>query len=154
MLKISRAVGLAAIIAAATTSLAFAQPGQDSQAPGGTRSESGGTQQYMRGQNMPGQGMMGRGMMRDEQRQGRWDEMHMNRRMGPGARGMGRAAGMGRHMNRAPMMKMMFAIVDANGNGAVSFDEVMEIHKRMFDAIDANNNGSITPEEIESFFHD
>ncbi len=65
--------------------------------------------------------------------------------MGRGARGMGRAAGMDRHMNRAPMMKMMFAIVDANGNGAVSFDEVMEIHKRMFDAIDANNDGSVTP---------
>ena len=153
MLKISRAFGLAAIIAAATTSFALAQPAQDSQAPGGTRSESGGTQQYMRGQNMPGQGMMGRGMMRDAQRQGGWDEMHMNRGMGRDARGMGRAAGMDRHMNRAPMMKMMFAIADANGNGAVSFDEVMEIHKRIFDAIDENNDGSITLEEIESFFH-
>lgn len=59
------------------------------------------------------------------------------------------------HMKEAKaMMKIMFAIVDANGDGAVSFNEVIELHKRVFDAVDANNNGRVTPEEIEAFFHD
>jgi len=48
-------------------------------------------------------------------------------------------------------LKMIFAIVDANGDGALSFDEIMAIHKRVFDAMDANKDGKVAPEEMQRF---
>jgi Ca2+-binding EF-hand superfamily protein len=52
------------------------------------------------------------------------------------------------------MMKIMFAIVDADGDGTLSFEEVMAIHKRIFNAIDANKDGKVTLEELEAFTRD
>jgi len=76
-----------------------------------------------------------------------------------GGMGMGGMGGMMGHMsgmNRGRaggghMVKVMFAIADTNGDGALSFDEVMAIHKRIFDAIDANKDGKVTPEELQRF---
>jgi hypothetical protein len=55
---------------------------------------------------------------------------------------------MGMH---GPMMKVMFAIVDTNVDGALSFDEVTAVHKRIFDRIDAIKDGKVTPEEAQAF---
>jgi Ca2+-binding EF-hand superfamily protein len=52
------------------------------------------------------------------------------------------------------MMKIMFAIMDADGDGTLSFEEVMAIHKRIFNAIDANKDGKVTLEELEAFMRD
>ena len=60
-----------------------------------------------------------------------------------------RMMGMPRHM-----MKIMFAIADANGDGALSFDEVTAIHKRIFDRVDANKDGKVTPEEAQAFMQE
>ncbi len=49
------------------------------------------------------------------------------------------------------MGKIIFAIADTNGDGALSFEEVTAIHKRVFDAADANKDGKLTPEEIQAF---
>jgi len=84
--------------------------------------------------------------------------------MGGGMMGMGRSGMMGRgsgawpgramgmmSMSVGARMKIIFAIVDTNGDGTLSFDEVMAIHKRVFDAIDANNDGKVTMEELQAF---
>ena len=81
------------------------------------------------GMSMIGPGMMGR----------------MHRAM----MGTGGGATMPRHM-----MKIMFAIMDADGDGTLSFEEVMAIHKRIFNAIDANKDGKVTLEELEGFMRD
>ena len=52
------------------------------------------------------------------------------------------------------MMKIMFAIADVNGDGALSFEEVTTIHKRIFDRVDANKDGKVTPEEVQSFMRE
>jgi Ca2+-binding EF-hand superfamily protein len=52
---------------------------------------------------------------------------------------------------RARMLKIMFAIADTDGDGALSFEEVEAIHKRVFNAIDANKDGKVTPEEVQAF---
>lgn len=52
---------------------------------------------------------------------------------------------------RGHMMKIMFAIADADGDGALSFEEVTAIHKRIFDEVDANKDGKVTPEEMQAF---
>jgi Ca2+-binding EF-hand superfamily protein len=52
------------------------------------------------------------------------------------------------------MRKIMFAIIDADGDGTLSFEEVMAIHKRIFNAIDANKDGKVSLEELEAFLRD
>ncbi len=81
---------------------------------------------------MPG-GMMGPGMM------------------GQGMTGQGMMGGMPMMPMRGHMMKIMFAIADANGDGGLSFEEVSAIHKRIFDRVDANKDGNVFPEEIQTF---
>ena len=55
---------------------------------------------------------------------------------------------------RRHVMKLVFAIADGDGDGALSFEEVMDIHKRIFGAIDADNDGKITQEEVRMFVQD
>lgn len=55
---------------------------------------------------------------------------------------------------RGHMMKIMFAVVDTDGDGAISFDEMIKIHKRIFTAVDANHDGKITPDELRTFLQD
>jgi len=49
--------------------------------------------------------------------------------------------------------KIMFAIVDRGGDGALSFEEVTAIYKRIFDKVNANRDGKGTMEEIDSGVH-
>lgn len=55
---------------------------------------------------------------------------------------------------RGHMMRIMFAIADSDGDGAISFEELMAIHKRVFVAVDANNDGKVTPDEMQAFLQD
>jgi Ca2+-binding EF-hand superfamily protein len=52
------------------------------------------------------------------------------------------------------MMKLMFAIADTDGDGALSFDEVTAVHRRIFNAIDANKDGRVTLDEFRAFMRD
>ena len=52
---------------------------------------------------------------------------------------------------RGHMMKVMFAVADVDGDGALSFEEVTTIHKRIFDKMDADKDGKVTPEEVQAF---
>jgi Ca2+-binding EF-hand superfamily protein len=61
--------------------------------------------------------------------------------MGPGMMGM---MGPG-------MMPMMFVMMDTDGDGAVSFEEMQAVHKRMFDLVDGDKDGKVTAEEMRSF---
>jgi hypothetical protein len=88
-------------------------------------------------------GSMGPGMMGGMMGQGA---------MGPGM--MGAGVGQMRMIGHAHAMKIMFAIADADGNGALTFDEVSALHKRIFDAVDADDSGDVTREEIQSFMRD
>jgi hypothetical protein len=82
---------------------------------------------------MMGPGMMGPGMM------------------GPGMMGPGMMGAMPAH---GPMAKIVFAIADTDGDGALSFEEVTAIHRRIFESVDADGDGKVTPEEIASFLKD
>lgn len=81
----------------------------------------------------------------DEMRDGRrGDRMRDRMRYGHRMR-----AGM---MHRQ-MMKIMFAITDADNDGALSFEEISTIHRRIFDKVDVNRDGKATPEEIQTYVH-
>jgi hypothetical protein len=70
----------------------------------------------------------------------------MGRMMQPGM--MGGMATMGMH---GPMMKIMFALADVNGDGGLSFEEVTTVHRRIFERVDSNKDGKVTPEEVQAF---
>jgi hypothetical protein len=124
-----RAAILAAIVAVGVSSAALAQTADPHHADATT---SQATQppdsDEMGNQGQKGQpaqpGMMGRNMMQ---------------------------SGMPMMGMRGHMMKVMFAVADVDGDGALSFEEVTTIHKRIFDKVDADKDGKVTPEEVQAF---
>lgn len=60
---------------------------------------------------------------------------------------------MGPRMMHGARMQMMFAILDADGDGALSQREVQDVVGRIFNAADANGDGNVDMDEIQSFMH-
>ncbi len=84
----------------------------------------------MMGRGMMGRGIMGGGMMRGEMMGG----------------GFGRGGIMG-----PMMMRMIFSLMDADGDGKISLQEFQAAHERIFKAMDANKDGYVTLEEMQDF---
>lgn len=106
-------------------------------------------QQPSGGQMMQRQGQQGQGMMQ----QGQHDpQQGMMGQRGPRSEMMGseRERGM---MGRGGMMRIMLAVMDADGDGALSLEEVQEAHARIFNHVDADDDGRVTLEEMQAFFH-
>ena len=59
--------------------------------------------------------------------------------------------GMERGMARGGMMWLVFAIVDADGDMALSLEEVQEAHARIFKHADSDGDGRLTLEELLAF---
>ena len=72
---------------------------------------------------MMGRGMMGPGMMKGDT-------------MGPPI-----------------MFRMMFALMDADGDGIISLPEFQLAHERIFKAMDSNKDGKLTLDEMLEFMH-
>ena len=79
-------------------------------------------------------------MMKDQQRGGNSGPM-MDRDM------------MGQNMMGPNMMVMMMAMMDTNGDSALSLDEIQAVHARMFKYADTNGDGKLTLDEMKAFMH-
>lgn len=77
------------------------------------------------------------GMQQGKQMQGSGGMQGMPGMMRGGDMGM-----MGRRGDMPRAMMMMFAMMDTDGDGALSLDEVMAPHERMFGYIDADDSGA------------
>jgi Ca2+-binding EF-hand superfamily protein len=66
---------------------------------------------------------------------------------------MGRGMMGGGAMGPPFMMRMMFALMDADGDGTISLQEFQAAHERIFKAMDNNKDGKLTLEEIQAFMH-
>lgn len=71
--------------------------------------------------------------------------------MGPGMKGRGTMGG--DTMGPPIMFRMMFALMDADGDGTVSLAEFQVAHERIFKAMDSNKDGKLTLEEMLAFMH-
>ncbi|MGO6929958.1 EF-hand domain-containing protein [Rhizobium ruizarguesonis] len=127
---------LTAVLASGSVTMAFGQT-------------QGQTQQSPQTGMMPG-GMMGGVPMTPGTMPGMGGNMMPGCMMG----GMPMGGQMGGMPIRGQMMKIMFAVADSDGDGALAFEEVTTIHKRIFDRVDANKDGKVTPDEMRAFMQD
>jgi EF hand len=49
------------------------------------------------------------------------------------------------------MMRMIFSLMDADGDGKLTLQEWQSAHERIFKAMDANHDGTVTLEEMQAF---
>ena len=77
-----------------------------------------------------------------QQQQGQEHQLHHRMGMfGPG------------RMHSGMMMRVLFAMMDSDGDGTVSLQEFQAAHERIFKAMDVNKDGVLTLEEIQAFMH-
>ena len=66
---------------------------------------------------------------------------------------MGRGMMGGGAMGPPIMLRMMFALMDGDGDGTISLTEFQVAHERIFKAMDSNKDGRLTQEEMQAFMH-
>ena len=59
--------------------------------------------------------------------------------------------GMSHGMMGRGMYRIMFALMDTDGDGTLSLEEFQAAHAKIFKAMDTNKDGKLTPAEIEAF---
>jgi hypothetical protein len=77
-------------------------------------------------------GMMGPGMMRGGMMGRGYHDWHGGR-------------------NIAGLMRMIFSLMDADGDGKLTLQEFQAAHERIFKAMDADHDGTVTLEEMQTF---
>jgi Ca2+-binding EF-hand superfamily protein len=58
-----------------------------------------------------------------------------------------------RGMMGGAAMRIIFALMDSDGDGTVSLQEFQAAHERIFKAMDIDKDGTLTLEEIQHFMH-
>ena len=75
------------------------------------------------------------------------DQDHHGAMMGGGMMGHG----CGRGMMGSMAMRIIFSLMDADGDGTVSLQEFQAAHERIFKAMDADHDGTVSFEEMQAF---
>ena len=74
--------------------------------------------------------------------------------MGMTGRGYGHHGGHeGRGAMHSTIMRIIFGMVDANGDGKLTLEEWQAAQERIFKAMDIDHDGTVTYEEMEAFMH-
>ena len=114
----------AAILTCGTIAASAQAPGTQP-TPGGPIMQQQNQDDYHRYHGgMMGGGMMGGGMM---------GQCYSRSMMGP------------------MVMRIIFSLLDANGDGKLSLEEFQAAHERIFKAMDADHDGTVSFEEMQAF---
>jgi hypothetical protein len=54
-------------------------------------------------------------------------------------------------MGRGAAMRLIFVLMDSDGDGTVSLQEFQAAHEKIFKAMDTDKDGTLTLEEIQAF---
>jgi hypothetical protein len=128
-------------VAASALILAWgAAPASAQQSPGSPMMQPPAQQQMQQAPSQEAPGMMGPGGMM------RHGMMRPGGMMGHGMMGRGM-------IGHASMMRIIFSLMDADGDGSVSLAEFQAAHERIFKGMDANKDGRLTLEEMQAFMH-
>ena len=92
----------------------------------------------------PGTPMPGGPMMQHQDQ----DLSHHGAMMGGGM--MGHGHGM---MGHSMAMRIIFSLMDADGDGKLTLQEWQTAHERIFKEMDTDHDGTVTLEEMEAFMH-
>jgi len=60
---------------------------------------------------------------------------------------------MGQGMHSGGMYRIMFVLMDTDGDGTISLEEFQTAHAKIFKAIDTDKDGKVTFAEMQAFFH-
>jgi hypothetical protein len=60
---------------------------------------------------------------------------------------------MGQGMHSGGMYRIMFVLMDTDGDGTLSLEEFQTAHAKIFKAIDTDKDGKVTFAEMQAFFH-
>lgn len=50
-------------------------------------------------------------------------------------------------------MRIIFALMDSDGDGTISLQEFQAAHEKIFKAVDTDKDGTVSLEEIQAFMH-
>ena len=64
---------------------------------------------------------------------------------------MGRGMMGGGAMGPTVLRRMVFALMDSDGDGTIELPEFQAAHERIFKAMDSNKDGKLTREEMQAF---
>ena len=56
-------------------------------------------------------------------------------------------------MMRPFAMRIIFALMDRDGDGTISLEEFQAAHERIFKAMDADKDGTVSMDEMQDFIH-
>jgi hypothetical protein len=71
--------------------------------------------------------------------------------MGGGMVGRGMMGGGYGHHGAGPMMRIIFSLMDADGDGTLTLQEWQAAHERIFKEMDTDHDGTVSLEEMQAF---